>query len=49
VRVELVLLELGQALGSDVGKPAELLELFNRMLDVLGVPDEDGDVFERVH
>jgi hypothetical protein len=26
--------------------PAELLELFNRMLDV---PDEDGDVFERVH
>lgn len=23
----------------------ELLEFFNRMLDVLGVPDADGDVF----
>jgi hypothetical protein len=29
--------------------PAELLELFNRMVDVLGVPDEAGDVFERAH
>jgi hypothetical protein len=29
--------------------PAELLELFNRMLDLMGVPDTDGDVFERVH
>lgn len=24
----------------------ELLEFFNRMLDVMGVPDADGDVFE---
>jgi hypothetical protein len=24
---------------------ADLLEFFNRMLDVLGAPDEDGDVY----
>lgn len=28
-------------------KPAELLEFYNRMLDVQGVPDADGDVYER--
>jgi hypothetical protein len=25
---------------------AELLEAFNCILDMLGLPDEDGDVFE---
>lgn len=29
--------------------PAELLEFFNDMLDVLGVPDADGDVPEQIH
>jgi hypothetical protein len=27
---------------------ASLLEFFNRMLDVLGVPDADGDICEPV-
>ncbi len=30
-------------------KPADLLELFNRMLDVLGAPDEDGETVEHLH
>ena len=29
-----------------IKSPAELLEAFNCILDVLGVPDEVGDVFE---
>jgi hypothetical protein len=29
---------------SITAKPAELLELYNQILDVMGVPDADGDV-----
>lgn len=29
--------------------PADLLEFYNHMLDVMGVPDADGDVAERLH
>lgn len=29
-------------------KPVELLEFFNAMLDRLGIPDADGDTYERL-